>query len=420
MATNAATLISFGGELSVGDWIYSVIPRSAPAYLPLTNNSISYLQSSYPALTAVLGSNNKFTYTIVQPQTVIVTTPANAWRAGLQAFGNNMFVTTPYAEYYSSSGATYYLLYSTATPGWSSYQPSFLINMTPFNIAYGNNVFAAVGAATGSPPGVTGLNTMYYATKATILASGAWTSKTLPDTLVWTGIAYDSNTNVWVAVTGGTNANTARSTDGLTTWTRGGVVTGSTAAKPIAAGNSTFTILPYNTANGRYSTDGGVTWANSTGYTSDAWQAIAYGNGVFVAVASNATNTTAASSTNGITFTSLAVPDLGYAGARQLNNVEYGNGTWCITSSIGSNSTSAYLTHAFSTDLITWTTTSITGNTTTNAGVNLAGYAGANNEWFNMSRNGYGTRFVATANTTAFTLPLVTSQWGAIPYIKAT
>jgi hypothetical protein len=261
---------------------------------------------------------------------------------------------------------------------------------------------------------------MYFATKTTITNQQSWSSRNLPDSLGWTGIAYDSNTNVWVAIAAGASSNTARSTDGLTTWTRGGIVASPYGTKPIAAGNSIFVILPYsNSSNGLYSIDGGTTWANSTGFKPDSWNAIAYGNGIFVAVASNATSTTAASSTNGITFTSLAVPDLGYAGFRSLNNVAYGNGVWCITSSQGSNSASANLTHAFSSDLLFWTTTSISGNTTTDNGANYSSYTGANNEWFNMSRNLYSSRFVATVNTTSFNLPLVTTQWGAIPYIKA-
>jgi hypothetical protein len=417
MATNAATLISFGGELSVGDWIYSVVPRRAPAYLPLTNTSVSYLQSSYPALTAVLGSNNKFTYTIAQTQTSIQGSPNNGMRHG--ASGNGMAIFHSYIEYYSTAGANYWLLFNSATPAWTQNSPSFLTVISPFDIAYGNNIFACVGSSVSTPS--TPINQMYFATKATILASGAWTARTLPDSLVWNGIAYDSNTNVWVAVTGAFSSNTARSTDGLATWTRGGVVIGPNASgRPIAAGNSTFTVLPYSVSgNGQYSINGGTTWANSTGFKPDQWNAIAYGNGVFVAVAANTTFPTAASSTNGITFTALEVPALGNTTNRQFNDVSYGNNVWCITSGIGANSTSGILTHAFSYDLITWTTASISGNTTTDNGANFASYAGANNEWFNLSRNAYGTRFVATANTTAFTLPLVTSQWGAIPYIKA-
>lgn len=418
MAVNAATLINFGGDLSVGDWLYSVVPRNVPAYLPLTNNDVSYLQSSYPALNAVLASNNKFTYTVTYPPSTLPFTAQNQF-FGIS--GNGVFVAVPIQEYYSSGSNYAILVNNGASSNWSSayYYPGAFISYSFFSIGYGNNVFAVVGATSA---GSAGINVMYFASKPTLQTGGAWTVKTLPDTLYWVSIAYDSNTNVWVAVPHGYQgiANTARSTDGLATWTRGGTMKGpSNSGKTLIAGNSTFVALPYsNNSNGYYSVDGGVTWANTTFPKPENWVSGAYGNGRFVAVASNATSTTAASSTNGITWTSLVVPDLGMVGSRQLNNVSYGNGVWCVTSSIGANSTSVYSTHAFSSDLLYWTTATIPNIITTDTNIYTAFEYGANNEWFGVSK-GSGVRVIATVNTTSFNLPLVTTQWGAIPYIKA-
>ena len=104
--------------------------------------------------------------------------------------------------------------------------------------------------------------------------------------------------------------------------------------------NQKFAATSNNTTTAASSTDG-ITWTLRTMPASTSWVSTTYGNGVFVAMAQ--TTTTAASSTDGITWTLRTMPS-----AATWSSVTYGNG---VFAAISQTTTTA----ASSTDGITWT-----------------------------------------------------------------
>ena len=122
---------------------------------------------------------------------------------------------------------------------------------------------------------------------------------------------------------------------------------GSIALAPTAYGNGIFVGVSYLADKTAYSIDG-INWTETT-LSIDGLQSncnIVYGNGKFLIISRNGDNspteTTAAYSTNGITWTKVILP-------RNLINISYGNGRFVA---IGNNNAAAY-----STDGITWITT---------------------------------------------------------------
>ena len=115
----------------------------------------------------------------------------------------------------------------------------------------------------------------------------------------------------------------------------------------VAYGNGVFVAVAYNSTAAAYSTDGGVTWTASTLPSSQAWQSIAYGNGAFVAVAYG--STAAAYSTNGgVTWTASTLPSI-----ENWQSIAYGNGAF-VAVAYGSTA-AAYSTNGG----VTWTASTL-------------------------------------------------------------
>ena len=114
----------------------------------------------------------------------------------------------------------------------------------------------------------------------------------------------------------------------------------SSAPSVAAVATPTFAAITRNATSAATSTNG-ITWTLRTMPAIKYWSSVAYGNGVFAAVVVGSTS--AASSTDGITWTLRTLPafDSWYS-------VTYGNG---VFAAVASSSTSA----ASSTDGITWT-----------------------------------------------------------------
>jgi hypothetical protein len=116
-----------------------------------------------------------------------------------------------------------------------------------------------------------------------------------------------------VAPLGGTIGSTT--TDGIT-WKA--LDWSITSVGSVAYGNGKFVGLGryVSTNTSFYSTDG-VTWSTTTMptvTTSDEWTQLIYGNGIFVALSYDSTNTPSgdyATSTNGINWTSRTLPIAG-------------------------------------------------------------------------------------------------------------
>jgi len=164
------------------------------------------------------------------------------------------------------------------------------------DVAYGNGTWIAV--ATGGA-------------QAAISSDGVtWGSVTLPEGAEWNAIAYGAGKFVTVAFGDSTTANTAYSTNGVS-WQLGAISGG---LKDITWGNGKFVAIAggYVGASSFYTSLDGVSWTTST-VTGANWQAIAYGQGTYVAVA-----------TGGGT---VAVSNDGYNWSYQ--NAPGGSAPWC-------------------------------------------------------------------------------------------
>lgn len=97
------------------------------------------------------------------------------------------------------------------------------------------------------------------------------------------------------------------------------------------------------------STDG-ITWTARTMPSNQGWESVAYGNNVFVAVTRY---TAAAISANGVTWTATTIPN-----GRDGRKITYGNGTFVSITSVPA--TGLAISHS-STDGITWTSNAVPG-----------------------------------------------------------
>ena len=135
-----------------------------------------------------------------------------------------------------------------------------------------------------------------------------WTSSTISEGGDWVGLAYGNSKFVAISESDSGTTSRAVSSDGGATWSVGTVATG---AKAIAFGNGRFVIVEGNFSNSvAWSTDG-VTWTvttlpANTDSSESNWYDIAFGNGRFVAIADNATMV--AYSFNGATWYASTLP----------------------------------------------------------------------------------------------------------------
>jgi hypothetical protein len=167
------------------------------------------------------------------------------------------------------------------------------------------------------------------------------------DGITWTSTAVGSG-NWFTLATGNSlfytiNVNTTNalsSTDGITWTVRTLSQSGNWQA--LAGGNNTWAAISYNTTDTIYSTNG-ITWQSGNGISQSNrnFSSMAYGNGVFVAT-SESGHTTAARSTNGITWTMESIAE-----SKTYMKVAFGNGRFVA---VALNSTAA----ASSTNGITW------------------------------------------------------------------
>lgn len=147
---------------------------------------------------------------------------------------------------------------------------------------------------------------------------------------------------VFKAITGGGSASTggSKSTDDGQTWAAHNMPA-SAVWKAAAFGNGVFVAIATNASNkAAYSTPSG-NWVASTLPASITWQDVAFGNGVFVAISST---TAAATSPDGVTWTAQTVPN-----ANGYLCVAYGAGLFVALGGIGNRKI------ATSPDGVTWT-----------------------------------------------------------------
>lgn len=254
------------------------------------------------------------------------------------------------------------------------------------NVAFGNGVYVAVGSGSfaTSTDGIT------------------WTTRTSPSGLNHNGITFGSGLFVTTVSNGITSTSIYTSTDGIT-WTAR--TSPSTGYQGVFFGNSLFVafgstivststdgitwtsrtapsgawsgcsygaskfVLVSNGTAAAYSTDG-ATWTLTSNGISGGSRAVAFGNGIFVAVGGGGSNY-ASSSTDGITWTARSVDSVSW------QNVQFGNGQFIAVAASGTGNRIMS-----SADGITWT----------------ARTSPANNSWTGLVYG--GGQFVAVSNTT--------------------
>ena len=428
---NLVNLVNFssGGSLSVGDWTYSAYPLTAPTYLPLTNDTASYLTSSYPALGAIYAPTT-VAYSaaaVTLPQTNANGVPYNV------VFGNGIFMA------YTSNGA---ILTSPDGTNWSALGTQIqaidpVQNITSqryAQIAYGNGKFVILRYALLNPTTAVG-----YGDCLVTLDNGAnWqigglptnSAGTLTAQIAWSSIVYTGS--VFVAV--GYRLSTtwqmvaSYSADGLV-WSDPVPVGSNLGSNPptflcAAYGNGVVVTSGSEPNSGftrtSYSTNNGVTWSSNVPSipNGSAPISIAYGAGLFVMLlkddgtGTNTPTTTYYTSPTAVTWTSRTLP-----ASLLWRSITYANGYFVA---VGFSSTAATTSIYTSVDGTTWVARTVPSTASNVARNSVAGGDGK----FVYTVGSYTTSsgVLINLNTAAssFSLPYIRPLPGTQTYIKAT
>lgn len=294
------------------------------------------------------------------------------------AYGNGTFVAV------SSTGSGNRVMTSTDGITWTSRASASDSNWQA--VTYGNGLFVAVGtnavmtstdgiswtsrtAVNGSWDSVAGCGNMFVAvssvTSPYVMSSPdgiTWTQRT--PAFGWDHQQVACRESPLVFVSSSHLGRVWYSLDGIT-WSQGSqghIVHIHAKAFGSVSGTGTFSWLEYNDYDNNQSS--GSISTNGTSFTStggnavvNGWNSMTFGNGKFVAVAQSGSNTRAAYSTNGSTWTlGSGIP------ANSWESVTYGNGTFVAVAKTGTGNRVAT-----STDGINWSAQSLVVTTTTTA-----------------------------------------------------
>lgn len=271
---------------------------------------------------------------------------------GSISYGNGLFVVLSWsgAIITSPDGETWTLRSTPGIPEGHS--------LTGDSVTFGNGMFVAMisGFAATSPDGIT------------------WTLRTMPSVATWSLVTYGNGLFIVVSLEG----HTTTSPDGIT-WTATALNLGLRLyPRGLAFGNGVYLCLAGGlSAREIVSSTDGQTWTQVGILPSpNQWMNLVFGNGVFVAVSASvnggSNSTIAATSSDGITWTTVAMP-----AAANWYAVTFGDGRFVAIARSVDDGPSAL--GAVSTDGITWT------------GFELPALAG----WDDV---GYGNgRFIATS-----------------------
>lgn len=375
---NAASLTNFGSpSLDIGDWLYSIYPRSAPGYLPLNDAATTYLASSYPTLFGLLND----TYKIV-PVTTAATNPPALGQTRSVAYGNSVWCLPNY-----SGNATDW---RTSTDGstWTSRTgPSTNTRA----IAFGAGLFAVCefgsNAVYTSPDGIT------WTTRTTFAANQ-----------ISTEAMIFANGQFLAMGQGGVGPNTTANTspDGIT-WTAR-TVPALAGYENIAFGNSIYVATGgtlWSGSNTIYATSpDGITWTSRSLPATMIVAGLVFANGKFWMLGT-ASGTTIYSSTDGITWTTNTISSIGTPRA-----LAFGGGVYVATSSTGVISVS--------TDGLIW----LTGKGTISIPYRIS--YGPTGVFVSVDNGLNPVKIAAAVSTTQFTLPVVTALTNTFTYVKAT
>jgi hypothetical protein len=154
-----------------------------------------------------------------------------------------------------------------------------------------------------------------------------WVAQTAATALFWSGICYGNGLYVAVA-TDGTGNRVMTSPNGVD-WTSQTSAADSTWLE-VCYGNGLFVAIASNGA-GVMTSPNGTAWTTRTPATGDSWISVCYGAGLFVAVAfGGGTTTRCMTSPDGITWTTRICAEAPW------NAVAYGNGVFAAVASYSS------------------------------------------------------------------------------------
>jgi len=219
-----------------------------------------------------------------------------------------------------SSAASAYSTVANLGSTWTSGNTLQVTDLV--SVAYGNNIYVAVGGTSGvasavtSPDGITWTNHSQGQTSPITSLSGSATYSAV----CYGAGATNSSGGTFVAIsTGGTV--TSISNNG-TTWSTGGVMPVNTTWTSVAYGNNRFVAIASGGTYVAYSINYGQTWVQAPAGlpSSQTWVRIRYGQGLFIAIAQG-TNV-CATSPDGINWTTQVLPS-----SSNWNGIAFGNPT---------------------------------------------------------------------------------------------
>lgn len=179
----------------------------------------------------------------------------------------------------------------------------------------------------------------------------------------------------------------------------------------VTYGNGVFVATATNgTGNGVMTSYDGINWISRTTPGSNSWGDVTYGNGVFIAVSPSATDRILRSTDNGTTWLAINVPLLAY------RDIAYGNGVFVA---VAASFTSGY-NAIYSTDNgLTWTGTTI--GVSGGAGDNQwRGVTWGNGLFVTVAYTGTGDRVATSADGINWTVgtSAADNDWVAVTYGK--
>ncbi len=392
----AITSAVIDGTPYAGDTItiFPVIAISEPLSNTLTNGSvlnlgaIAELEVNFETAHGIVPGTPAFNYITSQPTPTFSST-ANG--AGLPngggggqtwtgiAFGDSTFVAIRTSTNESAR--------STNGIAWTA-GGSLPASATWTSIAFGrigsSNIFVAIAS---------GGTQAAYSTNA----GSTWTTATLPSSGTWTSVCFFDNR--FVAVRSGSTAS-AYSTDGIN-WVAGGALSTTASWTDVVGGiigtSTYFVTVASGGTLANYSVDGGVNWV-ATGVlpTSTDWRSVTFGNSSFFAVGRG--SSTAALSTNGITWTSVTLPS-----ASNWNHTIYGRENFVV---IADDSTNV---------IVSFTAT--TGSWTEQTGAASSGWEETAWGAFSTDPNGLYISVGTNRNVQSTTLISANHQLAAGPFV---
>ena len=300
--------------------IESRVTFEAPAFtatsrtMPVSANwqDIAYANGKYVAI--ALSSNDGATSTTGTSWTsMLLPDSTSGWRQVVYGSTPNIWVAVGEASIAASS--------TDATTWTTRSMPTGIYK----SAAYGAAKFVALASGEAS-------------TVAAYSSNGiSWTATTLP-AANWIGVAYGFNKFVAISTAG---TNTATSTDGVT-WTAGGVLPQSAPWNSIAYGKGRFVAIAGNefgaSTVAAVSINGGTSWIETELPANVKWSKISYGQGVFFAVSTS--GTTAATSEDGVVWTTRAMPDTASNWTALAFGTPGGAGLWVSASLLSDDAVS--------------------------------------------------------------------------------